>query len=289
MRPTSLRRKLSDLTDIRVGHFWRGGSAYPVAVASGKGGTGKSVFATNLALALVKRGRKVLLVDADFGLGNVHLLYGVTPYANICDLLKNRVAIRELVHSYQGVNFIPGAPGVTELASLTKSQLLVLGSQLEVLENDTDIVIFDNSSGLNRHTLHILLACKEVVVVTIPDITAITDAYALIKAISQRNPSLQVGLVVNRTKDATQARAIFDNIVRVTIRFLQKRIVYYGHIFEDEHVALAMMQKKPVVGSYPISPSGRCLLEIAGKLNWTPDGDISFSRRLRELLNTSAG
>jgi len=287
MRPTSLRRKLSDLTDIRVGHFWRGGSPYPVAVASGKGGTGKSVFATNLAFALTKRSRRVLLVDADFGLGNVHLLFGISPSANIYDLLEGQMTIRELVHSYDGVKFIPGSPGVTELASLTDSQLLTFGSQLEALENETDIVIFDNSSGLNRHTLHILLACREVIVVTTPDITAITDAYALIKAISHRDSSLRIGLVLNRAKDGSQARAIFDNIHRTTLRFLKKRIAYYGHVFDDEHVTLATMEKRPVVASYPLSPSGRCLLEIAGKFSWAPDGDINFSKRLKQLLDSS--
>jgi flagellar biosynthesis protein FlhG len=275
------------LTDIRVGHFRRGGSPYAVAVASGKGGTGKSVFATNLALALTKRSRKVLLVDADFGLANVHLLFGINPGGNICDLLDGQMTIRELVHSYDSVKFIPGSPGVTELASLTESQLLAFGSQLEALEDETDIIIFDNSSGLSRHTLNILLACREVIVVTTPDITAITDAYALIKAISHRNRSLRIGLVVNRAKDGYQARAIFDNMHRATLRFLKRKVAYYGHVFDDEHVTRATAEKKPVVASYPLSPSGRCLLEIAGKLDWAPDGDINFSGKLRELLNSS--
>lgn len=285
MRRTSLRRRLSDLTDIRVGDSWRNRSPYTVAVASGKGGTGKTVFATNLATALAKRGRRVLLVDADFGLGNVHLLFGINPSANVSDLLKKQKSIMEVIHYYGDVRFVPGASGVTQLASLRKPQLVILGDELESLEGDTDVMIFDMSSGLNRHTLLILLACKEIVVVTTPDIAAITDAYALIKAICRRDSSLPIGLIVNRATGSSQARAIFDNISRVTLRFLQKEITFRGHIVDDEHVALATMDKNPVVASYPVSPSGRCLAEIAGKLEWTADGATNFSRRLRSLLD----
>lgn len=284
MQPTKLKRRLSDLTDIRVGYSQSSRSAYSVAIASGKGGTGKSILATNLALALAKKGKRVLLVDADFGLGNVHLLFGIAPKANIFDLLKKRSTIWEIAHSYEGVKFIPGGSGITELASITEPQLLFLGSQLELLDSKTDIVIFDTSSGLNRHTILILLACKEIIVVTTPDITAITDAYALIKAVSGYNPSLRIGLVVNRVESAAQAQTIFNNISRVTLNFLQKRIIYHGHILDDRHVAYAMMNRKPVVASYPMSQSGRCLREIAEKLDWTPDGAISFSGRLKGMI-----
>lgn len=284
MHPTTLRRKLSDLTDIKVECPWGGKSAYPVALASGKGGTGKSILATNLAIALAKRGQKVLLVDADFGLGNVHVLFGINPSSNVFDLLEDRKTIHEVVHNYQGVKFVPGGSGITELATLTEHQLLFLSNQIGPLESESDVIIFDTSSGLNRHTLLILLACEEVIVVTTPDITAITDAYALIKAISQRSASLRIGLIVNRAKSGAQARAIFNNILRVTTRFQHRRIDYYGHILDDEHVRLAMTTKKPVVTSYPLSPSGRCLLEIAGQLNWISDGNKNFSRRLKKLL-----
>jgi len=282
MHRTRLRRRLSDLTDLRVGYSHR--SAYPVAIASGKGGTGKSILATNLALVLAELGRKVLLVDADFGLGNVHLLMGINPSSNVSHVLKNERTIREVVRTCFGVNVLPGGSGVTELASLSGPQLLALGDQLELMNSETDVILFDTSSGLSRHTILILLACREVIIVTNPDITAITDAYALIKALAGYRFSPRIGLIVNRVKDEAEAGAIFGHILRVSTQFLGKEIFYYGHVVNDECVNRATVERRPVVASYPMSKSGHCIRAIATQCEWAPDGDMNFAKKLRGIL-----
>ncbi len=286
MRPARLKRRLSDLVGGEIHYSWPGNSACPVAVASGKGGTGKSVLATNLAVALSKRDQRVLLVDADFGLGNVHLLLGVEPCSSVLDLLRNEKTVREVVHDYKGVKFIPGGSGIAELASLSKEQLQFLGRQLGSLEDESDIIIFDTPSGLNRHTLLILSACEEVIAVTTPDLTAITDTYALVKALCQHDfsSSLKIGVIVNRARNRRQARSIFNKMAKTAKRFLDKEVTYYGYVLDDEHVTRSAMNRRPVVSSYPGSPSGRCLLEIAGRLEWTSDGGINFSEKLEGIL-----
>ena len=241
--------------------------ARTIAVASGKGGVGKSNVALNLAVLLSAAGSRVALVDADFGLANLDVLAGVDVTANLSHVIAGTRRLEDVVVDLScGVQLVPGASGLARMAHLTEFQRAQLARELTALEADNGIVIVDCGAGIGPDVMHFAAAAENVLVVTAPEPTAITDAYALIKLLHRRGFEGHVSVVVNFSPDRHIARATYERISTVARQFLGVRVFDGGHIVDDPKVRQAVCRREPFVLAYPKCPARRCLEALAIKL-----------------------
>jgi flagellar biosynthesis protein FlhG len=236
-----------------------------VCVASGKGGTGKSVMASNLAVQRAQRGERVLLVDFDAGLANAHLLLGLQPRHDIGDLIAGRVSAEEaLVEGPCGIKLLSGGVGRPALANPTRRELDRLFKAMAPLEHQFDLTIIDHGAGLGYGTVTQLAATSTLLLVTNPEVTALSDAYALYKQAHSVNESIRVGLVVNRAPDAAAAQGAWERFQSVSQRFLMHAPEYIGWVPHDEAVYRSVQARVPVSLGSPESESAKSLCRIAG-------------------------
>lgn len=241
-----------------------GSAARVVSIASGKGGTGKSVLATNLALLRARDGERVLLVDFDAGLANAHLLLGIAPRYDLMDVLEERVSAADaLVSGPEGVSLLSGGVGRPALANPTRRELDRLYRALRPLEERFDLVLVDHGAGMGYVTLTHLAATSTLLLVTNPEVTALSDAYALYKHARSLNPDVRVGLVVNRALDEADARAAWERFESVSRRFLQAAPELVGWVPQDAAVSRSVRERRPVAASEPTAPAAAALEGIA--------------------------
>lgn len=223
-----------------------------VAVASGKGGTGKSFFVTNLAVALHRAGRRVVVVDCDFGLGNAHLLFGVNPRLSMQHLLSGMATVSEVLCSTpHGPGLIAGGSGVSSLAELEECHFEVLARSLGALAKEHDVLLLDCAAGLSPQSLLTILAADQLVLVTNPEIAALTDAYALVKCLARQPRVPDIHLVVNRVTELGQGRPTFDRLAEVTRRFVGRSLHYIGEVAENPAVSHRRLGQPPLMVSHP--------------------------------------
>jgi flagellar biosynthesis protein FlhG len=237
------------------------------AIASGKGGVGKTNVAANLAAALARRRRRVLAIDADMGLANLDLLFGVKPAYTLADFFSGRAALDEIITTTaQGVLFLPGVSGVQELTSLSAGQKLALASGLENAAGRVDIVIVDTSSGISDATTYFAAAAQEIVVVVTPEPTSLTDAYALIKVLARDHGQKRFRILANNVVDAEQARGLFGGLSGAAVRFLNVSLSYLGWIPNDPALLAAVLHSRLVVDEAKTSPSAQAFGAVADEL-----------------------
>lgn len=223
-----------------------------VAVASGKGGTGKSFLATNLAVGLSDIQKRVTLVDCDFGMANDHLLLGVNPSQSIQHFLAGTARIDELrLKTPFGPHLIPGGSGISRLSDLSEAELLQLGQGLSRLSRSADVMLMDAAAGISPQSILTLLAAQYVVIVTNPEIAALTDAYALIKCLVGQAGGPQLGVVVNRVLSEGQGESTFRRLSEVVARFCQASIHYLGAVPEEPAVTHHRLNQPPLIVSHP--------------------------------------
>ncbi|OXM84686.1 MinD/ParA family protein [Paenibacillus rigui] len=223
-----------------------------LTVTSGKGGVGKSNFTLNFALTLQKRGYKVLVFDADIGLANIDVLMGITAKYNLYHLLKKEKTIWEIIQKGPyDLQFIAGGSGFHDLLRLTESQLEDFAEQVQLLNGTVDYIIFDTGAGLSKETLKFILAAEETIVVTTPEPTSITDAYAIIKMVNSLNEPVRFQLVVNRVTDSKEGKQTADKISMVAKRFLRLDIPTLGYVADDTHVSKAVKKQVPFTVEFP--------------------------------------
>ncbi len=238
-----------------------------IAVTSGKGGVGKTSIATNLALACARRGRRVLLVDGDLSLANVDLLLGVVPQKNLGDVIFGRASIEEVViDAGEGLRLLPSGSGVEELADLDDFRRERLLRELSRLEADTDLILLDTGSGIGRQTIHFARAADQIVVVTTPEPTAFSDAYATLKVLSRGRLRGRPGVLVNMAANAEEGVETERRIRLVAERFLQMKPEYLGHVLLDSAVGRAVRKQEPLLKAFPRSPAAACLENLADRL-----------------------
>lgn len=243
-------------------------AASVVCIASGKGGTGKSVLATNLALIRAKAGQRVLLVDCDAGLANAHLLLGLAPRHDLGDIQEGRVDAREaLVEGPCGLKLLSGGVGRANLANPTRRELDRLFKALRPLENEFDLVLLDHGAGMGYSTVAHLAATSTMILVTNPEVTALSDAYALYKRARSVNPDIRTGLVVNRAPSELDAAAAWERFRNVSHRFLGGAPEFIGWVPADEKVLRSIQERRPVCVSAPDSAAARAIGKIAA---WGP-------------------
>ena len=261
-----------------------------IAVTSGKGGVGKTNIAVNLALALCQMNHRVALVDVDLGLANADIVLGITPHFNLGHVFRGEKILKDVMtEGPLGLKIISGGSGVTDLANLTGWRLEVFIRSLEELNTEFDFIILDTGAGIHRSVLSFVLAASEILVVTTPEPTAITDGYGLLKVIHKESPEAKVRLVVNMAKNPSEAELVANKLNSVLREYVNWEVDYIGHLLREQQLTKAVSEQKPVLLAFPSAHSSRSLTEIArvlaGEKNHTaPQGMKGFFSKVHHFL-----
>lgn len=233
-----------------------------ISITSGKGGVGKTTLAVNLALAAQQAGLATVLFDADLGLANIDVVFGLFPRYNLMHVLQGEKTIGEIVcDGPTGLRLVAGGSGWAELANLNKAQLGKFIAGLTELDRSSDLIIIDTGAGLADSVLSFLHASEEIIVVTTPEPTAIRDAYAIIKVVG-RQTTKQIHVVVNRAQHKQQASAIFAKIATTANRFLQLDLNYAGWLPDDSLITKTIVNQKPLLLQYPGSRTAQAIRQL---------------------------
>ncbi len=249
----------------------RRGRALHIAITSGKGGVGKTNIAVNLAACLAASGRRVTLVDLDTGLANADVLLDVTPRHTLADVLSGQRAIGEIaVTTPCGIRFIGGASGDVALANMNRIERRRLADAVRSLGGAAEIVIYDCGAGISDNVLVFAQQADVVTVVSTPESTSLTDAYAMTKVLLRSGFHGPIQLLLNRVQGRDEARDIFRRVAAVAQRFLDFSLADGGYVLQDKHVELAVRGRRPMVLCYPRSPSSLCLTAFAARFMRAP-------------------
>ena len=242
-----------------------------ITVTSGKGGVGKSNTAINLAIWLKKLGQRVIILDADFGLANIEIMFGTVPKHNLCDLIYQGKNIKEVITWGPGdVGFISGGSGIASLSNLSREYLTYIIQNLAELDAIADVIIIDTGAGISDAVLEFLVASGEILLVTTPEPTSITDSYSLLKALN-RHPrfsreNTMIKVVANRVNKAEDGAGLYRKLNSVVSRYLNLQIEYLGSVPQDQALADAAMQQTPVSLANPNAKSAKAYEEITARL-----------------------
>lgn len=242
-----------------------------ITVTSGKGGVGKSNTAINLAIQFKKMGQRVIILDADFGLANIEIMFGAVPKHNLCDLIYQGKNIKEIITwGPMDVGFISGGSGIAGLSNLDREYLVYIIQNLAELDAIADVIIVDTGAGISDAVLEFLVASGEILLVTTPEPTSITDSYSLLKALS-RHPRFsgemtQVKMIANKVEALAEGQILYDKLNAVVSRYLKMPMTYLGAVPQDSQLSKAVMQQMPVSLHVPQSKSAIAYETIAAKL-----------------------
>ena len=243
------------------------GPARIYAVTSGKGGVGKTSVSVNLALALCEQRYKTLIIDADVGLANVEVLFGLTPGHSLMDSISGEKPIRDIIcDGPYGIKLISGGSGVEELARMDESRLAAFTAELSELDNDFDVIIIDTGAGISDTVLSIAVAADEAIVVITPEPTALTDAYAMIKAIVIRDRIKIMRIIINKAENDSEAGEVMSKLTQVSDKFLDLKLRKLGYILNDPLVVRSIKRQQPFLISSPYSQTSKSIREIALRL-----------------------
>lgn len=241
--------------------------AVTLAVTSGKGGVGKTNVVVNLAVALARMHNRVTILDADFGLGNVDVLLGLTPPHHVGHVLSGDRSLEEIVvEGPHGLRLIPASSGLRELTSLSARQWERLNDGLEQLAADTDFLLVDTGAGISDNVIDMLGGADRVLVVTSLEPTAVVDAYAMVKVLTACNPSKEIGVLVNGVRDQAEADVVFRQLDIAATRFLHRRLHAYGHVPADPAVREAVLLQRAVVVHAPQAPASQSFRRLASRV-----------------------
>lgn len=254
-----------------------------ISVTSGKGGVGKTSVVANLALALCRRSKRVLVLDADLGLANMDVMLGLNPRYTISHVLRGEKGLEEvIIPAPDGFSLLPAASGIQELTELDSSQRLFLLNELDSLQDRFDVLLIDTGAGISSNVMYFNFAAMEKVVVVTNEPTSLTDAYALIKILSSKYHQKRFKVLVNAVRNSVEAERIFHNLSSVVDKFLNSpSLVYLGWIPFDSMVSIAVRKQRTVLRMYPETPASKSFVELADRLISCDDGsgfegDIKF-------------
>lgn len=246
-----------------------------ITVTSGKGGVGKTNIAINLAVCFRKMGKRVIIFDADFGLANVEIMFGQAPKYDLSDLLYKGMSIKDIItEGPMGIGFISGGSGILSLNNISTDQLDTIVLGLEELNDLCDILIVDTGAGVSDNVIRMALASSEILIVTTPEPSSLTDAYSLVKALVMDSSFVRdetnIRIVVNKVKSDREAKTVFNKMQSVSFRFLDTRLIYQGMIPYDVALDRAVKGQKVVSVEDPSAKSARAISYLAESLM---DGD----------------
>jgi len=260
-----------------------------IVVTSGKGGVGKSNLVLNLAIALAKMKQRVLVMDADLGLANLDVLLGISPKYTLQHVIFGEKRLEEIIiEPFKNVRIIPASSGIQALANLKPEQIDHIIAGFASLGEQVNFFLIDTGAGISESVTSFAFAAQEVIIVTTPEPTAITDAYAMMKVLWTENSEIQVRLFINMAQSRQQALQIGEKIQNVTKAFLKKDIAYIGFIPYDNAVQKAVILQKPFMLSSPHSPVAEALMQFAGELTSQPIERTVFSS-VRQFFRKISG
>jgi flagellar biosynthesis protein FlhG len=239
-----------------------------IAVTSGKGGVGKTNLVANLAIALRRLGKEVMIMDADLGLSNIDILLHLAPRYNIQHMLNGAMKLKDiLINGPHGIRILPASSGVQELTALDEFQRLRVLEEFDAYEGDMDVLLIDTAAGISENVAFFCIAAQEIIVITSPEPTALADAYALIKVLFTKYQEKEFTIVVNSVNGAEEAFKVFRKLSLVAEKFLQISLDYLGYIPYDDTVHKAVKTQRAFVDAYPNSLASRRVIEMASKIS----------------------
>ncbi|MDJ0929422.1 MAG: MinD/ParA family protein [Gammaproteobacteria bacterium] len=253
-----------------------------ITVTGGKGGVGKTNISANLAVSLSMLGRRVMLLDADLGLANIDVMFGLQPHHNLADVVNGERSLQEvIVNGPAGVMIVPGASGISDMANLTPAHHAGIVNAFSELTVDLDTLLVDTAAGIGDGVLRFAEAAHEVLVVVCDEPTSITDAYAIIKVLSSERGVSRFRVVTNMTRQGGDGSGLFEKLLRVTDRFLDVSLDHAGSIPFDDRVWRAVQLQTPFVTAFPTSLAAGALKKLAHRADkWelpkTARGNIEF-------------
>ncbi|MBR6771665.1 MAG: MinD/ParA family protein [Lachnospiraceae bacterium] len=256
---------------IRVDNQPRKPLARVITVTSGKGGVGKSNLSINLAVQLRKLGQRVVILDADFGLANIEIMFGTIPKHNLSDLIYQGKSMKEIVtQGPMDIGFVSGGSGITGLSNLTKEELTQIVRNLAELDAIADTVIVDTGAGISDAVMEFLLASEEILLVTTPEPTSITDSYSLLKVLGKNTryspDATKIRMVANKVQQKGDGKILYRKLNAVVLKYLKVRMEYLGEVPEDYQLSRAVMQQKPVSMESPGAKAALAYEQIAARL-----------------------
>ena len=239
-----------------------------ITVTSGKGGVGKSSVSINLALQFRKQGKSVIIFDADFGLANIEVMFGAIPKYNLADMIFRGKGFKDIiVEGPEGIGFISGGSGINGLGNMNKDQVQYLVFKLKELETLADIIIIDTGAGISDSVLEFVVSSSEVLLVTTPEPTSITDAYALLKTLNARagfdRDYTEIKVITNRVSSYEEGKNLYNKLEVVVSKFLKINLKYLGIIPMDANMSRSVMQQKPISSAYPNSSATEAFEKMA--------------------------
>ena len=242
-----------------------------ITITSGKGGVGKSNTSVNLALALSELGKKVIIFDADFGLANVEVMFGALPKYNLSDVIYRGKSIEEIITpGPNDIGFVSGGSGIVGLSNINRDQLAYLIHNLNNLDSLADFVIIDTGAGISDQVLSFAMMSPEIIMITTPEPSSLTDSYSLIKAL-YRNPNFDrantsIRVLANKASTIEDGELVYQKLSSVVTKFLQGRLDYLGMIPLDTTIDKAIRQQKPVMISFPNCKASKAYKLVAADL-----------------------
>ena len=249
----------------------KNGKTRIITITSGKGGVGKTNVATNMAIAYGQMGKRVILIDADLGLANVNVMMNLIPQYNLYHVIRKQKKMSEIIlETEYGIRLIAGASGFSKIANMNEEERNSFISEMYTL-SDADIIIIDTSAGVSKNVLGFVAAADEVVIVTTPEPTSITDAYGIIKIIATEVDNLNINLkmIVNRVGSALEGKRVADRMTSIAAQFLNLKVEYLGFIYDDPLVSQSVLRQKPFMIVDPRGKASVCLKHIVARIEKT--------------------
>ena len=259
-----------------------------IAVTSGKGGVGKTNITVNLAIALGQAGQRVMVIDADLGMANVDVVLGSMSKKHLLNLLENGTELKDvLMDGPYGVRYISGGSGIEKAADFTYEERQRLMQKLSACGQLADIILIDTGAGLGKNVMEFILAADEVLLVTTPEPTALTDAYAVLKAYSMYAVHKNIRLLVNRVYDEAESREVVAKLQQTSTRFLNMPIDCVGYVFEDSAVMRSVRQQQPFLAAQPGCVAARCIQGLANSVLFGSKMNVKRGWKgfLRQIFN----
>lgn len=253
-----------------------------IAVTGGKGGTGKTSIAVNLATAFAQAGRQAMLLDGDLGLANVDVLLGLTPRYTLEHVLTGERRLEEVIlQTASNVRVIPAASGVARMAALAPTEQAAIIQAFSTLPGALDVLVVDTAAGIHESVLQFCQAAQQVLLVLRDEPTSLTDCYALIKLLSRNHGVRHFRVVTNMTRNYGEGQSVFQRLQRVSDRYLDVVLEMVGDIPEDRFVKQAVQQQRPLMEAFPASAAARAFKHLASVASrWPlpsgPSGRMEF-------------